>query len=85
MLGSIPAPVDAFSAYWASWTAAQIAEGAGADRWYWGNPNRERDQFVQTKDELLYDKVRFVPERFQRLWHKLFPLRSRYWGVYLEV
>jgi hypothetical protein len=86
MVGKIPAPPpDPLFAYEAFLLASQIAKREGAEKFYFGIPNREEGTIVKTKEELLYVKRRFIPEILQKWWHKMFPPRSWEWGVYIEV
>jgi len=88
MIGTMPTPFDAFSSFEASRLATTMAKEAGystAQQLYLGRPDRKIGQIIQTKEEVRYDKGRFIPERLQRWWHKKFPLRSSECGVYVEV
>lgn len=85
MVGSRLTPVDAFTGYEADREASMMIKGTGADGWYLGSPRRKVGQIVQTRDELWCDRIRVVPNALRRLWHRMFPIRSWYQGVYIEI
>jgi hypothetical protein len=85
MIGIVPAGTDAFSAYHAYLSASERAKSVGAKKFYLGNPNREVGEIVQTKEEIRYKFLRFIPKPLQRLWYRIRPPRSWFWGVYVEV
>ena len=71
--------------YIASYIVTEMVKDKHVDTLYWGNPNRQIGQVVQTEYELLYDYVKFIPHSLQHLWHKIFSHRTEECGVYIET
>lgn len=60
----------------------------GADRYYLGRPNRQIGQIVQTKHEIKYDYVKYIPRWLQHLWRRVFPDQQDIFqenGVYIRL